>query len=125
MRATLLVERTAADRAALAPILDTRGFPAMSPDSGTETRQCLIRWCLDAAASLLTDGIRLAWRHESSLVCEHDALDAVAEVELHEDPSYVRLDGPMAHDESFRYLSVREPTRYEPKDFSLARRQFL
>src|SRR5262245_15676082 len=55
----------------------------------------------------------LAGGDDAVLVGEDDRLDAVAEVELHQDAADVALDGGLGHDESFADLAVRESARDE------------
>jgi hypothetical protein len=51
-------------------------------------------------------GVGLSWCDDSCLVGEYDCLDAVAEVELHQDPLDVCLDGAAANDELVCDLGV-------------------
>jgi hypothetical protein len=62
---------------------------------------------------------------ESGLVGGDDGLDAVSEVELHQDPGDVRLDGRVADEELACDLGVREPAREEPEHLELARGELL
>lgn len=56
---------------------------------------------------------------EPRLVCEHDCLDAIAEVELLEDVRDVCLDGRVADVELLRDLCVREAAGNRAKDLLL------
>src|SRR5437660_8910679 len=73
----------------------------------------------------MTNSVCLSWCYEPGFVGEHDGLDAVAEVELHEDPGDVSLDGAVADDELLGYLGVGEPARDEAKHLSLSGRELL
>ena len=61
-----------------------------------------------------------AWLHEAALVCEHDRLRAVVQIELGEDACDVRLDRRVADEELARDVAVRKPARDQAEHLELA-----
>jgi len=60
---------------------------------------------------------------QADAVGEDHGLDAVAEVELHQDAGHVGLDGLRADHQGGRDLGVGQPGRDQAQDLQLARRQ--
>ena len=58
--------------------------------------------------------------HEAALVCEHDRLRAVVQIELGEDACDVRLDRRVADEKLTRDVAVRKPARDQAEHLELA-----
>src|SRR5437867_12614319 len=58
--------------------------------------------------------------HETALVCEHDRLRAVVQIELGEDACDVGLDRRVADEELTRDVAVRKPARDQAENLELA-----
>ena len=69
--------------------------------------------------------VRVARHHEAGLVRVHDGLDAVAEVELGQDPSHVRLDRGLGQEVPVRDFGVGKSLRHCPQHLVFARGQIL
>src|SRR5699024_1589198 len=61
-----------------------------------------------------------ARRHDARVVREDDGLHAIADAQLHEDASHVRLDGGLGEDQGLDDLGVAEAPAHELEDLLLA-----